>query len=137
YSLDTREVLFIPSLDKDIIIYPETYAEGVIGFREENKNYSSDGREGFMDIKGNIILLFTRGTKIKSGFKDGKASISNKYTWSIIDKQGNELESGETGLKWYSGREDKTDLNSDTWDALTDGMYGDYYGETDYDGFGF
>jgi hypothetical protein len=39
---------------------------------------------------------------------------------------------------WYNDNSDKNDYRQDSWDAMTDGMYGDYPGSgTDYDGIGF
>lgn len=62
---------------------------------------------------------------IARGFKDGEATIAHDYAVRTIDKQGNTLKEGRIERE-SSYHDDNYDWKKDTWDALTDGMYGDY-----------
>ena len=131
------EILVEPIWNKDIKIYPETYAEGLIGFR----NFKTS-KSGFINLTGEVILLLGYDDSFNGGFKDGKVNITycssfGEYFVKTIDKQGNVLETKNTGrYKRYCN--DDTDYREETWYAMTDGMYGDYQGgNIDYENYGF
>ena len=58
---------------------------------------------------------------------------SRRYEWVFnIDGSYEKVK-----IEYPNSDDDEQDYATDTWDALTDGMYGDYPGQTDYDLFGF
>ena len=121
------EILIEP-IFKDIDILPNTYGEGVVGFiRKSGKNFGSY-RYGFINLDGEVILK-TYNNMIDSGFEGGKAQISNQYSRKIINKQGEILEEEviERDLGYYN----RWDWKRESWDALTDGQYGECPDEFD------
>jgi len=119
------KILINPILQSGIDIYPDTYGEGLIGFRKGNK-------DGFINLNGEIILLFDKG-KIEHGFIDGEARITDERGWEIINKQGKVLDGGEYPRDWgYTADE----LARDTWDAFTDEDYPEDGWDGDLDRFG-
>lgn len=75
-----------------------------------------------------------------SEFNRGRAKVEEYETHDeyIIDKNGKILESLVSNNDYYDPY-DNYDYDRDTWDALTDGQYGDYPGPgfDDYDSMGF
>ena len=77
--------------------------------------------------------------KIRSGFNNGVAMIESKDEYAFVDVKGNitvskgknksDTENDHNDV--YNCYEDTSDR--DNWDAMTDGMYGDYPDEG-YDG---
>ena len=135
------KILIKPIFKKDICIYPNTFDGDLIGFRKEYKDYNEYTNEwntvwkdGFINLNGEIALLFDNYS-IKYGFntKDGRAIIINwitdiLYYERFINKQGEILEEKKTEIfrrrNYYN--DDNEERKRDTWDALTDGHYGDY-----------
>jgi len=118
------EILIEPMFKKDIELYPDTYDGDLIGFKKTYKeNFAFKNKDGFINLNGEIVLLFDYD-KIRRGFntKDGRAVISTTYSQKFINKQGEILEQNDFERNW----DDDTDYAADTWDALTDGQYGDY-----------
>ncbi len=129
FSIETERIVLEPIINKDINIYANTFGEDLIGFRDNKSPF----RDGFINLEGEIVLLF-ESDRIYRGFRNGKARIKNLYYWRDIDKHGNTIDEGETGRKDNTDENYYNDLKSDTWDALTDGMDGDYPGgDIDYD----
>lgn len=119
-----RGEILIEPIFKDIYIYPNTYGEGLIGFEKRYGEDIDSYREvGFINLEGEVVLLF-HNEEIESGFENGKAVISNRYSRKIINKQGKILEEERFQIDWSDYDDDER--KRDTWDALTDGQYGDY-----------
>lgn len=132
FRLMKKKILLEPTIDKSIDILPNTFGEGLIGFRIHTIFYF-EKKSGFINTKGEIILQFDHHD-IFSGFVNGKAKIYNEYGLTEIDKDGKTV-----NYEAYPDKEKKyTDnYHKDTWDAMTDGQYGDYEGCDDFEKFGF
>ena len=95
--------------------------------------------KGFMDKKGNIVFSFTGN--IISFPKDGVIMVSSGREWFKLNDLGNVVEKGIIEVI-DDGNEVEYEsvvyTEEDTWDAMTDGMYGDYPGgDIDYEVMGF
>lgn len=89
---------------------------------------------GYIDRFNNVIIPF-RYTDARN-FSKGIASVATENYRSKITPKG--IEIGYEQIRHYSSRDDDYDYERDTWDAMTDGQYGDYPGSgVDYDGLGF
>jgi hypothetical protein len=130
YSVDEERVLIEPIVEKNIDLIPDTFGEGLIGFRIWHwlKNES-----GYINTSGDVILKFEH-YDILSGFTNGKAKIHNEFVWKEIDNKGNTIYSEKYPDKKHKFTES---YHKDTWDAMTDGQYGDYEGCDDYEKLGF
>lgn len=140
--------------------------EECLGFSDGLAAIKMNGKWGYINTNGEIIIP-CRFEKADS-FSDGLASVAFKVRWGYIDKynrtiipfnyqcafpflEGIAAISAEDGnghisknghvVDWKCYENDSyndTDYARDTWDAMTDGMYGDYHGgDVDYDGLGF
>jgi hypothetical protein len=129
FSVETESIVLEPIIDINIHIYANTFGEGLIGFKDNKYPF----KDGFINLEGELVLLFEYD-RIYRGFRNGKARIKNLYYWRDIDKHGNTIDEGETGRKDNPDDNYYSDLKSDTWDAMTDGMDGDFPGgDIDYD----
>ena len=89
---------------------------------------------GYIDRFNNVIIPF-RYTDARN-FSKGIASVATENYRSKITPKG--IEIGYEQIRHYSSRDDDYDYERDTWDAMTDGQYGDYPGSgVNYDGLGF
>lgn len=129
-----------------------TIGDGLIGVYRikdlcgrERGTQKNEKKYYFADLNGNIKMEVEDGWSIVSGFHNGKAVIKNvnsnnndiSVTFCTIDKNGNVIheESTHTPLDYHD-----VDLDRDNWDAMTDGMCGDYPEEGfdgDYESIGF
>jgi hypothetical protein len=115
------KILIEPIFKKKLDIYPDTFDSNLVGFRK-------NGKDGFINLDGEIVLLFDND-KIKKGFdNDGKAVISNNYSQKTINKQGDILE--KKVFNRYGDYPNYDELERDTWYAFTD----EDYPEDDWDG---
>ena len=91
-------------------------------------------RYGYIDRFNNVIIPFKYTSA--GEFSRGVASVSTENYRSKITPRG--IEIGYEQIKNYTLCDDDYDYGRDTWDAMTDGQYGDYPGhDVDYDGIGF
>ena len=99
----------------------------VIPFKYNNVDRFSEGlvavrmgkKWGYIDNKGKVIINFQYDSA--SGFCFGLAKVSRRSSNDTITKDGIVIKSECT--RFFPERED---WRADTWDALTDGQYGDY-----------
>ena len=142
------KTLIIPCcIDDNYTILPKTLGEGLIGVyseEQEKTRYYTKKRKKyfFLDYNGKIKLAIEQGYEIDSNFNEGKAVISmtdnyhGNFYQKTIDVDGNKIsEHYESfhGIQDDYYEEDMRNLDRDNWDAMTDGMYGDYPDEG-YDG---
>ena len=141
-------------IDGKYTLKPNTIANGMIGVysmveKKRSKSTYQEKKFFYLDYQGNVVLEIEDGWVIDTCFKDGKAKISRTdnyhghYYEQTIDIQGNVL---KEDYRSFPGeideyqREDMRNLDRDNWDAMTDGMYGDYPEEGfdgDYESIGF
>lgn len=142
------KTLIIPCcIDDNYTILPKTLGEELIGVyseEPEKKRYYTKKRKYyfFLDYSGNIKLTIEHGYEIDSKFHEGQAIISKtdnyhgEFHQKTIDVDGNTIsEHYESfqGIQEDYYEDDMRNLDIDNWDAMTDGMYGDYPDEG-YDG---
>lgn len=130
FCIKDKKILFEPKINEEYNLYTDTIGENSIGFR------SKQGEYGFMDFNGNILFTINRfrvvnGKKISTsmipvyfhrGFKNGFVYVGRGNYTEKYDKSGHLLET-----KWTrcSYGDNDIDYAAETWDAMTDGMYGD------------
>ena len=143
----TKSFIIPCCIDDNYTILPETIGEGLIGvYTEELEKtpYYTKTRKNyfFLNYDGKIKLTIEPEYEIDSKFHEGKAIISmtdnyhGEFYQKTIDVDGNTIsEHYESfqGIQDYHYEEDMRNLDRDNWDAMTDGMYGDYPDEG-YDG---
>lgn len=92
------------------------------------------GRYGYIDRFNNVIIPF-RYTDA-GNFSRGLATVSTEDYHSKITPKG--IEIGYEQIMRYTSSDDDYDYARDSWDAMTDGQYGDYDGyDGDYDFLGY
>ena len=140
--------------------------EDCLGFSDGMAAIKMNGKWGYINTNGKIVIP-CRFEKANS-FSDGLAPVAFKERWGYIDKYNRTIISfryqyaflfsegiasvsdrGGSGyiskdgyvVDWKHYENDSyndTDHARDTWDAMTDGMYGDCPGgDVNYDGLGF
>ena len=130
YSIQERNVILEPVIDNKFHLYTDTIGENAIGF------HTVDGTYGFIDFEGNILFYIEKNLYIEGkrssisapvyfkygGFKDGIVRVDRGNFCEEYDKNGNLIKK-----KWTRPLSDDTpyDYKEETWDAMTDGMYGD------------
>lgn len=131
FCIKDKKILFEPKINEEYNLYTDTIGENSIGFK------SKQGEYGFMDFNGNILFTINRflvfeGKKIDrckipvffrfGGFKNGVVIVDRGDYTEKYDKSGHLLET-----KWTrcSYGDNDIDYAAETWDAMTDGMYGD------------
>lgn len=117
------EVVILPQYD-----CVDDFSEGLAGIK-------NGGFWGYIN-KNNKLVIPSKYRKI-SKFSHGKAQVSqNMCKEFCITKKGEQI---ETEREWEFYSDDEPDYHQDTWDAMTDGMYGDMPDgfDGDYDFLGF
>ena len=131
FYIKDKKILFEPKINEEYDLYTDTIGENSIGFK------SKQGEYGFMDFNGNILFTINRflvfeGRKIdrckipvffhSGGFKNGVVYVGRGGYTEKYDKSCHLLET-----KWTrcSYGDNDIDYAAETWDAMTDGMYGD------------
>ena len=104
--------------------------------------YKKDAKKYYyLDYNGNIQIEIEDTWIINGRFHNGKTTIEredgNDITYRTIDKMGTIIEE-----KWVHIPSEpfEEDIDRDNWDAMTDGMYGDYPEEGfdgDYESLGY
>ncbi len=132
YSLKKKRLIVPICFNANVELLLGTLGENMLGI------YDSFHGEGFVNVDGSFA--FWAYGKILHGFRDGVVRVYSRNSWVEYDKSGNivkesEDDSDDTYEEEY--REDSY-TEEDVWDAMTDGMYGDYPGGgVDYDALGF
>lgn len=118
--------------------YIDKKGNQVIPFRFNDANSFSEGlapvafriKWGYINQHNQTIIPFRYRWAYQ--FINGVASVNDYGGNGHIDKFGNWIDYEE-----YNNNSNSINYEEDTWYALTDGMYGDFPGDTDYDLFGF
>ena len=131
YSIKDFCILLNPCIPIDYPIIPYTLTNEAIGYK---KGYEY----GYFDLSGNLLFTINLDAdKVSSirGLKDNKALVFGaKY--SYIFKKDGTYEKIEYKKNWNNTIYHNYD--AERWDAMTDGMYGDYPGnDADYEVLGF
>lgn len=133
-NLENGDILCLPCIPIEYPILPYTLYDNAIAFKTTKQQY------GYFDLDGHLLFeIKIEDDKINESsiraFKNGKVYLeSNKYQY-VFNKDGS-YERTRIVQRYWS----KTYHNYDAerWDALTDGMEGDYPGSgVDYDLLGF
>ena len=141
YDAKKESFLITPSIPIDYRIEKKTVSEEAIGYHNMHT-----GEYGYFDLTGKLLFKINipseetypyRNNFFELGpFENGKAFVSGssrRYKWVFnIDGSYEKVK-----IEYQNSDDNEQDYAADTWDALTDGMYGDYPGQTDYDLFGF
>ena len=131
FCIEDKEIILEPRINEEYYLYTDTIGENAIGFSTKQGEY------GFMDFNGYILFTINRflvfeGKKIDGckipvffhfgGFKNGVVIVGRGDYTEKYDKSGHLLET-----KWTrcSYGDNDIDYATETWDAMTDGMYGD------------
>ena len=129
-------------------VVPGSVGEGLIGvyiikdLHNGRRIYKKDAKKYYyLDYNGNIQIEIEDTWIINGRFHNGKTTIEredgNDITYRTIDKMGTIIEE-----KWVHIPSEpfEEDIDRDNWDAMTDGMYGDYPEEGfdgDYESLGY
>lgn len=133
-NLENGDILCLPCIPIEYPILPYTLYDNAIAFKTTKHQY------GYFDLEGHLLFeIKIEDDKINEtsirAFKNGKVYLeSNKYQY-VFNKDGSYERTRIVQRYWG-----KTYHNYDAerWDALTDGMEGDYPGSgVDYDLLGF
>lgn len=136
YSIQNEVILLPPCIPIDYSIIPSTLTTEAIAY--EKKDGSGKCEYGYFDLFGNLLFKINLDDdKISTinGLKKGKAVvIGNKYIY-VFNKDGKYTkEKIKKEVSYFT----EHNYEAEKWDALTDGMYGDYPGSgVDYDLLGF
>lgn len=131
FCIENKKIILEPKINEEYNLYTDTIGENTIGFSTKQGEY------GFMDFNGYILFTINRflvfeGKKIDGckipvffhfgGFKNGVVIVDRGNYTEKYDKSGHLLET-----KWTrcSYGDNDIDYAAETWDAMTDGMYGD------------
>lgn len=131
FCIEDKGIVLEPRINEEYYLYTDTIGENAIGFSTKQGEY------GFMDFNGYILFTINRflvfeGKKIDrckipvffhfGGFKNGVVYVGRGNYTEKYDKSGHLLET-----KWTrcSYGDNDIDYAAETWDAMTDGMYGD------------
>lgn len=140
--------LIIPCcIDNKYTVLPYSLGEGLLGVYSEEQEKTRHSTKKtrkyyFLDYSGDIKLAIKPGYGISSKFNEGKSIISmtdwyhGDFYQETIDLDGNTISKHSEsfpGTKDDYFEEDMRNIDRDNWDAMTDGMYGDYPDEG-YDG---
>lgn len=133
-NLENGDILCLPCIPIEYPILPYTLNDNAIAFKTTKHQY------GYFDLDGHLLFeIKIEDDKINESsiraFKNGKVYLeSNKYQY-VFNKDGSYERTRIVQRYWG-----KTYHNyeAERWDALTDGMEGDYPGSgVDYDLLGF
>lgn len=131
YNIKDSCILLNPCIPIDYPIIPYTLSDGAIAYKKGHEY-------GYLDLFGNLLFTIVieneRINRIR-GFKEGKAIVSGNEHLYIFKKDGT-FEKLRLNRKWNNTIYHYSE--AERWDAMTDGMYGDYPGGyIDYDTMGF
>lgn len=131
YNIKDSCILLNPCVPIDYPIIPYTLSDGAIAYKKE-------GEYGYLDLFGNLLFTIVLENDIITsirGFKEGKAIVFGNEHFYIFKKDGT-FEKFRLNKEWNNTV--YHNYKAERWDALTDGMYGDYPGgDIDYDSIGF
>ena len=130
YSIKERMEVLEPIIDCKLHLYTNTIGENAVAFHTEKGMY------GLVDFEGNILFYIEKeicidGKKTSisnpvyfryGGFKNGIIHVDRGDFYEEYDKNGNLMKKKWTRPQSY---DTSYDYEEDTWDAMTDGMYGD------------
>lgn len=91
---------------------------------------------GYINTNNEIVITYQYDKACN--FEAGKAYVKLNNKFNYIDTYGNLLREWETisRTRHYNNSDNDNDWDRDTWNALTDGQYGDYPdARYDYDSF--
>ena len=132
FSLGKRKMVLPVVFPADVTLIPDFLDKGFIIFEKSYK-------KGFLNLDGDIIYSFVG--EFLSFSQAGIAMISTGKSWVKLDTQGNVVEKGTIQVlenPYEEEYESSVYTEEDVWDAMTDGMYGDYPGgDIDYEVMGF
>ena len=121
--------------------YINTYGKTIIPYRFSKADSFSDGlaavafktKYGYIDKHNKTIIPFKYEKAFS--FEEGVAEVRNQDGSGTISKDGIIIDWEYKEKTYY----DNTDYARDTWDAMTDGQYGDMPEgfDGDYDGLGY
>lgn len=147
YDAETCSWIIPCCINSKYTLKPNTIRNGLIGVfeivdRKRGKHKYQEKKYYYLDFQGNIVIEIENGWVIKTGFQDGKATISmtdnyrGEFHQKVIDIDGNTIsehyESFHGILNDYY-EDEMRNIDRDNWDAMTDGQYGDYT-DDGYDG---
>ena len=133
-DLENGNILCSPAIPMEYQILLGTLNDNAIAFKTKQRQY------GYFDLDGHLLFeIKIEDDKIDEssirGFVNGKAHLkSNKYHY-VFNRDGS-YERIPIEQHYFSNT--YHNYEAERWDALTDGMEGDYPGNgVDYDLFGF
>ena len=133
-NLENGDILCFPCIPIEYQILPYTLNDNAIAFKTTKRQY------GYFDLDGHLLFeIKIEDDKINESsigaFKNGKVHLySNKYQY-VFNKDGSYERIRIVQRYWG---ETYHNYDAERWDALTDGMEGDYPGSgVDYDMLGF
>lgn len=133
-DLRNGDILCFPCIPIEYQILPYTLNDNAIAFKTTKRQY------GYFDLDGHLLFeIKIEDDKINESsigaFKNGKVHLySNKYQY-VFNKDGSYERIRIVQRYWG---ETYHNYDAERWDALTDGMEGDYPGSgVDYDMLGF
>lgn len=131
YNIKDSCISLKPCIPIDYPIIPYTLSDEAIAYK---KGYEY----GYFDLSGNLLFTIVLENETISsirGFKDGRAIVWGSEYVYIFKKDGT-FEKSRLKKEWNNTV--YHNYEAERWDAMTDGMYGDYPGgDIDYDTMGF
>lgn len=134
FDLKNEKIMCSPCISVEYQIFPNTLNDNAIAFKTKQRQY------GYFDLDGHLLFeIKIEDDKIDEssirGFVNGKAHLtSNKYHY-VFNRDGS-YERIRIEQHYFS--DTYHNYEAERWDALTDGMEGDYPGSgVDYDMLGF
>ena len=144
FSLNSKTIIVDCVIPDKVGVLPFTIGEGYVGCYRKTEDCSSGNIFYFSDMEGHEIIPIDSKWIIKSGFKDGYAKIESDKEYAVIDNKGNITITADKHSNKDSNTHDydwgNEDYERDNWDAMTDGMFGDYPDEGldgDYEVLGY
>ncbi|MDE5550092.1 MAG: hypothetical protein K2I99_01870 [Bacteroidaceae bacterium] len=135
FDLKNEKIMCSPCISVEYQIFPNTLNDNSIAFKTIQRKY------GYFDLDGHLLFeINIEDDKINDSsircFQNGKVHIFGENYLYIFNKEGS-YEKIRLKKQYYSG-ETYHNYEAERWDALTDGMEGDYPGSSvDYDMLGF
>lgn len=133
-NLENGDILCLPCIPIEYPILPYTLNDNAIAFKTTKHQY------GYFDLEGHLLFeIKIEDDKINEtsirAFKHGKVYLlSNKYLY-VFNKDGSYE---RTRIEQHYCNDTYHNYDAERWDALTDGMEGDYPGSgVDYDLLGY
>lgn len=132
YDAEKESFLITPSIPIDYRIEKKSVSEEAIGYHNIHT-----GEYGYFDLTGKLLFnINLQGERLLwlKPFRKGKALVEGERYYYVFNVDGTYTKEKIHRSCSYSNYHN---FEAERWDALTDGMYGDYPGQTDYDLFGF